>query len=141
MTAISGRQWRVRRELTMVKWAATAALAVLAVAVAIGGDVRGTILCAGGTLMLGGFVLRDVLAPVRLAADEHGVTVVTGLARRRRLPWPEIAAIRVEENARYGLRWDVLEIETTESLHLFSAHELGTPCRDAARELDRLRPG
>ncbi|GII60187.1 hypothetical protein Skr01_02720 [Sphaerisporangium krabiense] len=139
MTGISrqARQWRVRRDFTLLKWTAAAAFCVLGVVV---GDLRGLILCAGGALLLGGFALHDVVAPVRLAADDQGLTVVTGLARRRRLPWPEVTGIRVARTARYGLSWELLEIETTESLHLFSSFELGTSCMAAADELYRLRP-
>ncbi|GGK62416.1 hypothetical protein Sme01_04410 [Sphaerisporangium melleum] len=132
------REWRVRREFTFLKVAAAAAFAVTAFAVS--GDTRGMLLCAAAAVMLGGFALRDVLAPVRLAADQGGLTVVTGVARRVRVPWPHVAYIRVAPNARYGLRWDMLEIETAEGLHLFSSHELGTSCMDAADELFRLRP-
>ncbi|MFC4529205.1 PH domain-containing protein [Sphaerisporangium dianthi] len=136
MTA-SPRQWRVRREFTLIKGAAAAAFAVTAFAVS--DDPRGMLLCAAAAVMLAGFALRDVLAPVRLAADESGLTVVTGLTRRERVPWPLVAHIRVAANARYGLRWDMLEIETAEGLHLFSSHELGTSCVEAAEELFRLR--
>ncbi|MGW4638536.1 PH domain-containing protein [Sphaerisporangium sp. NPDC004334] len=137
MTALS-RQWRVRREYTLLKGAAAAAFAVTAFAVS--GDTRGMLLCAAAAVLLAGFALRDVLAPVRLAADEGGLTVVTGMARRERVPWPLVEHIRVAANARYGLRWDMLEIETADGLHLFSAHELGTSCVEAAEELFRLRP-
>lgn len=133
------RQWRVRREITVAKWAVAVAFAV--VAVVVSGDTRGMLLCAGAAVLLGGFALRDVLAPVRLAADDLGLTVVIGVARRVRLPWPAVAHIRVAPTARYGLRWEHLEIETDETLHLFSSHELGTSCMEAAEELFRLRPG
>ncbi|RCG32819.1 PH domain-containing protein [Sphaerisporangium album] len=139
MTGISrqARQWRVRRDFTALKWTAAAAFCVLGF---VSGDVRAVILCVGGALLLGGFALYDVVAPVRLAADDQGLTVVTGVARRRRVLWPEITNIRVAETTRYGLRWSLLEIETAESLHLFSSFELGTSCMEAADDLYRLRP-
>ncbi|MFC4584906.1 PH domain-containing protein [Sphaerisporangium corydalis] len=141
MTGLSQwtRQWRVRRDFTIAKLATAAAFAV--VAVVVSGDTRGMLLCAAAAVMLGAFGLRDVLAPVRLAADDQGLLVVTGVTRRARVSWPEVAEIRVADNARYGLRWDLLEIETAESLHIFSSFELGTSCMDAADELFRLRPG
>ncbi|MEU8271502.1 PH domain-containing protein [Sphaerisporangium sp. NPDC049002] len=141
MTGISrqARQWRIRREFTAAKSAAAIAFGV--VAVVVSGDTRGMLLCAAAAVLLGGFAARDLIAPVRLAADTEGVTVVTGLARRERVPWSEVAYIRVAQNARYGLRWDLLEIETAETLHLFSSHELGASCIDAADELFRLRSG
>ncbi|WP_248965042.1 PH domain-containing protein [Sphaerisporangium perillae] len=132
------RQWRVRREFILLKGAAAAAFAVIAFAVS--GDPRGMLLCAAAAVLLAGFALRDVVAPVRLTADEGGLTMVTGLARRERVPWPRVAHIRVARNARYGLRWELLEIETAESLHIFSSHELGVSCVQVAEELFRLRP-
>ena len=44
---------------------------------AIAVDVLGLIVAAA----LGAFAVRDLVAPVRLAADGHGVTVVTGFSR------------------------------------------------------------
>jgi Bacterial PH domain len=108
--------------------------------VIVAGDTRGMLLCAAAAVLLGGFALRDVLAPVRLAADDQGLTMVTGLAHRERVSWPEVTHIRVARNARYGLRWELLEIETGETLHIFSSYELGTSCTEAAEELFRLRP-
>ncbi|MEO3813145.1 PH domain-containing protein [Sphaerisporangium sp. B11E5] len=133
------RQWRVRREFTIAKWAGAAGFAVIAV-VLLAVDRRGMLLCAGGALLLGGFAVRDTLAPVRLAADDLGLTVVTGMAARHLVPWRDVTHIRVARNARYGLRWDMLEIETEENLHIFSSHELGAPCVSVAEELFRLRP-
>src|SRR5215218_3904991 len=60
------------------------------------------------------------LAPVRLAADGQGVTVVTGFAGRRRIPWSEIERIRVDVRQRIGRKSELLEIDTGETLHLLS---------------------
>jgi hypothetical protein len=133
------RQWRVRREFTVAKWGAALGFAVIA-AVLLAVDRRGMLLCAGGAVLIGGFAVRDTLAPVRLAVDDLGLTVATGVAGRLLVPWREVTRIRVAPNARYGLRWDMLEIETTENLHLFSAHELGASCMSVAEELFRIRP-
>jgi hypothetical protein len=131
-------QWRVRREFTALKVAGAGAFVILGAVAA--SDTRGLLLCLAAAVLLGAFALRDVLAPVRLSADTEGLTMVTGLVRRERVPWPEVQHIRVGHNARYGLRWELLEIETGEALHLFSSHELGTSCVEAAEELFRLRP-
>jgi hypothetical protein len=98
------------------------------------------LLLAGiATAGLAALALRDVLAPVRVAADAEGVTVVTGFAGRRRLPWPAVTALRVDERQRLLLHTRLLEIETEGDLHLFSAFDLGEDVRDVAAELERLR--
>jgi hypothetical protein len=80
--------------------------------------------------------LRDVLAPVRLAVDPAGVTVVAGFAGHRRLPWSAIDRVRLDERSRYGGRQSLLEIDAGESLHFFSRYDLGMPPTEA---LDRVR--
>ena len=91
-------------------------------------------------LVLAGYAVRDWLAPVRLAADVEGVTVVSGFAGRRRLGWDEIERVRVDERRRLGTRSELLEIDAGESLHLFSTYDLGTSCWEAARTLAPLSP-
>jgi hypothetical protein len=83
--------------------------------------------------------LRDLLAPVRLAADPTGVTVVSGFAGHRHLPWDQIERIRVDERRRFGARSQLLEIDTGESLHLFSGYELSASVSDVATLLQGLR--
>jgi hypothetical protein len=90
---------------------------------------------------LAAFALRDVLAPVRLAADGQGVTVVTGFAGRRRIPWSEIERIRVDVRQRIGRKSELLEIDTGETLHLLSAAELGADLDDVVATLVTLRTG
>ncbi len=79
--------------------------------------------------------MRDVLAPVRLAADAEGVTVVSGFAGQRRLAWDDIERVRLDERSRYGGRQALLEIDEGESLHFFSRYDLGVPPSEA---LDRV---
>jgi hypothetical protein len=133
------REWRVRRDRLALKALASAFFMLLAVVVA--GDWTGAFLAGAAALVLGVAALRDVLLPVRLAADGDGLTLVQGFAARHRVPWPEVVHIRVDRPARYGLRWEVLEIETAEDLYLFGSGELGAGCEEAAEELFRLRPG
>jgi hypothetical protein len=80
-----------------------------------------------------------VLAPVRLSADTEGVTVVRGYAGHRRIPWPEVERVGVGEHRSLGLRAELLEIDTGESLHLFSRYDLGAPCAEVAEALAGLR--
>src|SRR6187549_2679866 len=82
-------QWRIRPVLPVTKLMGAVAVVVLAVAFAGDDPIRWTI-AAVAAIALAAWALRDLIAPVRLAADATGVTVITGFARRRHLPWPQI---------------------------------------------------
>jgi Bacterial PH domain len=90
-------------------------------------------------LALAGWALRDVVAPVRLAADPDGVTVVVGFAGRRRLAWPEIERIRIDRRDRLGVRTELLELDAGDSLYLFSRYDLGAEPEDVLASLLALR--
>ena len=92
-------------------------------------------------LGLAGFGMRDVLVPVRLAADESGVTVIHGYARRRHLRWDEIERITVDSRRRLLSTSTLLEVDTGEQLYFFSAHELGAPPSEVVDALADLRAG
>ena len=77
-------------------------------------------MAVAAALFLAVWGLRDLIAPVRLSADAEGVTVVSGFAGRRRLPWAAIERITVDTRTRRGLRSETLEIDTGEAIHLFS---------------------
>ena len=131
-------EWRVRPVLPVTKLLGAVALVVLAVAFSDGDPVRLTLaLVAAAALTV--WAVRDLIRPVRLTADADGVTLVAGFAARRRLPWSQIERIRVDSHTRRGLRNELLEIDAGESLHLFSAHELGTDLEDVAAALNDLR--
>lgn len=133
------REWRVPAAQVAVKWAAALAVAVLA---ALSADDRQFLLLAGAAALgLAAVALRDVLAPVRVAADAAAVTVVAGYAGRRRIPWDEVAAVRVDERRRLLLHTRLLEIETADDLHLFSRFDLGAEVDDVAAALGELRHG
>jgi len=130
-------RWRVPAAPAVVKLAGAVLLAVVA---ATSGAERGRLLLVGvAALALAAWGLRDVLAPVRLAADAEGVTVITGYAGRRRIPWADVERVSVGEHRRLGLRTEILEIDTGETLHLFSRHDLGAPCEDVEQALTALR--
>lgn len=131
-------QWRVPPRHTLIKAAAAAAL--LALAAAKAGDRVFLPLAAIAAAGMCGLALRDVLAPVRVAAGPEGLTVISGFARRERIPWAEVTALRVDENLRFGLRARLLEIETARGLHLFSRYDLGADPADVRAALDRLHP-
>ncbi len=129
--------WRVSPNLTWLKVGGAAAFG-LATLVVFGDPVR-LALSGLAALVLGGYALRDLLAPVRLAADSGGVTVVHGFAGHRLLPWAEIERIRVDERRRLGAATQLLEIDTSESLYLFSRAELNASCAEVVAALELLR--
>jgi hypothetical protein len=131
------RSWRVSPALVWVKVGATLAFAVAAALLV---DERTTAAVAGlGALVVGAWAARDLLAPVRLAADQDGVTVVTGYAGHRRLAWSQIERVRVDDRPRFGIRSEMLELDAGDTLYLFSTYDLNAPCTDVADALTQLR--
>ncbi|MEU4419131.1 PH domain-containing protein [Actinoplanes sp. NPDC024001] len=131
-------QWRVRPVVPISKLMGAVAILVLAAAFAEGDPVRWVL---GGVVAAGllAWALRDLFFPVRLAADAAGVTVLTGLARRRHLPWPQIERVRVERTVRRGLRSELLEVDAGDAIYQFGAHDLGALPEDVAARLGELR--
>jgi hypothetical protein len=129
--------WRVSPALVWVKVGATFAFAVAAVLLL---REPTTAAAAGlGAFVVGAWAVRDLLVPVRLAADEDGVTVVTGYAGRRRVPWSQIERVRVDDRPRFGVRSEMLELDAGDSLYLFSTYDLNARCGDVADALTALR--
>lgn len=131
------RRWRVPPGHVVVKCAAAAA--VTALLVLYSHDPQFLFLAGAAAVGLNVLALRDLIAPVRLAADGDGLTVVTGYASRHRLRWEQVVSIRVDERHRLLLHTRILEIETADDLYLLSAFDLGSDVHDAADELYRLR--
>ncbi|TXK40415.1 PH domain-containing protein [Nonomuraea sp. C10] len=129
--------WKVRRELAVFKILGALACAGLAAYWYADGDVPGVVLAVPAAVLLGGMGLRDILAPVRLAMDESGITVVHGFAGRRHVPWDAIRDVEVDVRRRWGLRSEMLEIDTGDHLHIFSAHDLGASPTEVAAALRR----
>ncbi|MEU4772838.1 PH domain-containing protein [Micromonospora sp. NPDC023644] len=133
------RQWRVPPALPALKL--TGAVALLALALFLdGGDrirLALAVLTAAG---LAGWAARDLVAPVRLAVDPDGITVVQGFAGRRRLPWSAVEKVTVDRRARRGLTSELLEIDAGESLHLLGRHDLGADPAEVAEALHEARP-
>jgi hypothetical protein len=131
-------QWRIKPVLPVTKGMGAVAVVVLAVAFAGRDPVRWSLaLVVGAGLAV--WAVRDLIVPVRLAADAAGVTVLTGFARRRHLPWAQIERVRVDVTSRRGLRSELLELDAGESIFLFSAHELGALPEEVAGALTDLR--
>ncbi|TDE59230.1 PH domain-containing protein [Nonomuraea mesophila] len=129
--------WRVRRELAVLKILGALACAGLGLYWWAGADVGGMILAVPATVLIGAMGLRDLIVPVRLAADESGITVVHGFAGRRHVPWEAIWDVKVDVRRRWGLRSEMLEIDTGDFLHIFSSHELGASPTEVAAALRR----
>ena|SRR5690242_8114762 len=129
--------FRVDRRLTV--WKFVGAVAFIAVPVLVGSSTTSISIGAAVAAGLAIYGLRDLLAPVRLAVDGTGATVVTGFAGRRRLAWSEIERVRLDKRRR-GTS-ELLEVDAGESLHFFSRYELGMPPSDALDLVRRVRLG
>ncbi|MET0424585.1 MAG: PH domain-containing protein [Actinoplanes sp.] len=132
-------QWRIKPVLPVTKLMGAVAAIVLAVAFATNDPVRwalAALVAAGLTI----WAVRDLIAPVRLAADADGLTVLTGFLRRRRLAWAELERIRVDSRTHRGLRSEMLELDAGDAIYMFSANDLGALPDEVAAALADLRP-
>lgn len=131
-------RWRIRPVLPVTK--GLAAVAVLVLVFAFGRDdpVQWAMAVAVA-IGLAGWALRDLVAPVRLAADPDGITVVEGFARRRRLSWAQVERVRIDRQERLGLTTELLEVDAGEALYLFSQHDLGTDPHEVLPVLAEFR--
>ncbi|WP_027661532.1 PH domain-containing protein [Salinispora fenicalii] len=138
-TSPGTRQWRVPAALPAVKTGGAGALVALGLLLDDGDPVRLTLaVLAAAALLI--WAARDLLAPVRLAVDPEGLTVVSGFAGRRRLPWSQVAEIRVDRRARLGRSNAALEVDAGETLHLFGRFDLDADPVDVAAQLRAARP-
>jgi hypothetical protein len=135
--AAESQRWRVNPALPGLKFAAAAAFALLGVV--FGDELIRLVAAFGAAVALVAWAVRDLVVPVRLAADAAGVTVISGYAGRRHLPWRAVERIQVDARQRFGVRTELLEIDAGETLHLFSPYDLGVPPADVAASLQRLR--
>src|SRR3954451_2394726 len=133
-------QWRVKPVLPITKLMGAVAIVVLTVAFAGNDPIRWAIALVVA-LALAGWALRDLLVPVRLAADASGVTVVAGFARRRHLPWSAVERVSVDRRTHRGLRSETLELDAGDAIYLFSTNDLGAFPEDVVATLADLRAG
>jgi hypothetical protein len=130
-------RWRVDTRLTAMR--AAGSLVFVVAAVVLHADPLGVGLSGLAAVALLVYTARDVLAPIRLAADREGITLIAGFARRVRLPWDQIDRVRVDRRRRLGTVAELLEIDAGEALHLFSSYDLGVPPHEAERTLREIR--
>ncbi|WP_433792710.1 PH domain-containing protein [Actinoplanes sp. CA-252034] len=128
-------QWRVKPALPVAKLITAVALPALVAGFAPD-DLSRWLLAGVVAAAIVVWAARDVLHPVRLAADDAGVTVLTGFARRRHLPWTRIEAVRVERVRRS----EVLEIDAGDAVYVLSEPQLNAMPEDVAAQLAQLRP-
>jgi hypothetical protein len=131
-------QWRIKPVLPVTKLMGAVAVVVLAVAFGGRDPVRWA-LAVIAAVALGLWALRDLIAPVRLAADGGGVTVIAGFVRRRHLRWHQIERVRVDRRTHRGLRSEFLELDAGDAIYVFSANDLGALPEDVATALADLR--
>jgi hypothetical protein len=130
--------WRIRPVLPVTKLLGAVAIVVLAMAFVRRDPVQ-TTMAGAAAAGLAIWALRDLIAPVRLAADADGVTVVVGFAGRRRHGWSEIERVRLDRRERLGVSNEYLEVDADDALYLFSTHDLGADPTDVLAVLEDLR--
>ncbi|MFF5230484.1 PH domain-containing protein [Dactylosporangium sp. NPDC000521] len=134
---VTALRWRVSTGFAALK--GCAAIGLLVAGVFAASDRRMLTAAVVAAAILGIYALRDFVAPVRLAADLDGVTVVSGYAGRRRVDWVQVERMRVDARSRGGLRSELLEIDAGEHLFLLSRYDLNAHPADVYEELLRLR--
>jgi hypothetical protein len=135
---MSPQPWRIKPVLPVTKGLGAVAVPILVFAFGRDDPVQ-WVMAAAVAVVLAGWALRDLVAPVRLAADTEGVTVMAGYARRRRVPWSAIERLRLDRRDRLGITSELLEIDADDALLLFSMHDLGADPHDVLPVLEELR--
>jgi hypothetical protein len=130
--------WRIKPVIPVTKLLGAVAVIVLVVAFGRRDPVQ-WFLAIAAAIGLATWAARDLIAPVRLAADPGGVTVVVGFAGHRRLAWAEIEHVRMDRRDRLGIRSNLLEVDSDDNLYLFSVHDLGADPEDVLGSLLALR--
>ena len=110
-----------------------AALAAIAVAtVVVSHDPAGRLLAGLAVVVLGAYVITDLLFWPRLVASAEGLRIHTPTTRTH-LPWSQIDAIRVDERTH-------LEIDAGPLLVVFSRRSLGDDPRTVLGLLQAFDP-
>ncbi|MBX7269654.1 PH domain-containing protein [Micromonospora sp. Llam7] len=126
------------RTVPALKLATAAPLLALGLLLAQG-DLLRPVLGGLAAAVLVGWGVRDLVAPVRLAVGPDGLSVPAGWTGRQHLPWSAVETIRVERRSGRALAGPALEIDTGDSLHLFSRLDLGADPAEVADALHAAR--
>jgi hypothetical protein len=119
--------------------AATGALSVVAVLIALTTDRAGQVLLAGAALVLLSYTVTDLIFWPRLTVTREGLSIRAPLTRAQ-LPWSDIEAVRADARQRLGLRSVTLEIDAGEQLVVFSRRALGADPETAAGVIRAFDP-
>lgn len=126
-------RWQVPRKVPAGKLVVAAILALLGLLAAR--EWWQIAVVAAVVVGLVGWATRDLIAPVRLAADPAGVTVVAGFAGHRRLRWSQVERVRVDVRRRSRM----LEVDVGDHLYLYSRYDLDADLDAVAGSLEQLR--
>jgi hypothetical protein len=128
--------YRVPGRFTVIKFAVAL---VFALAGVLAHDRVGLVIGLALGIAVAVYTARDLIAPVRLAADRAGVVAVRGYASRVRLGWADIEVVRVDSRLRFGRRSELLELDAGELILQYSEYDLGVSPSEAERALAHLR--
>jgi hypothetical protein len=110
-----------------------------AILLAVGSAPMGRLLFAVAAVVLGSYVVGDLVFRPRLAADREGVRVRAPLAHAT-LPWAQVHSVRADERTRHGLRSVTLEIDSGDTIVVLSRRALGADPAQVARTLQAMAP-
>lgn len=128
-------RWRVPVRVPVGKSLVAGVLVVLAVVAAV--EPWQSLVALVAAAGMAGWATRDLVAPVRLVADDEGLTLATGFARRVRLSWGQVQRVRVDARRRSRM----LEVDVGDTLYLFSRYDIDADMEQVAARLEQLRIG
>ena len=111
---------------------------VAALAFALGDDRPGRLLAVLAAVVLGAYVLGDLVFSPRLIADRSGLTIRSPFTRAT-VRWDQVETIRADARSRFGIRSTTLEIDAGAVLAVLSRRALGADPAEVAGLLGALR--
>ena len=128
------QQWHADGAVTVAKLLGVGLFAAVPPALSLNAAARWFGAAVAAALVV--YALRDVIAPIRLSANRVGVRVISGFAGHRDIAWDDIERMRIIRQR--GSTF--LEIETAESVHLFSRYDLSAHPTDVLDILQMMAP-